>query len=286
MSAAHDNAARGPAQPPRTILITGAAGGIGAALARLYARPGRVLALADCAADRLASLRADVHRAGAICETAVLDVRDGAALAGWIAGIDRTHAVDLVITCAGVAPLAKGPVDFATQTRTTLAINVDGTVETVLAALPGMLARGRGQIGLLSSLGAFAPSPGFAAYGASKAMIRIWGEALRAQLAPRGIRVNVICPGFVDTGMTDPLPRPHPGHMTPARAAAIIARGLAANRARIVFPWWLYLITRTMGMLPPDIVARLSMRTKPVRAAVDETPYPQAGDNEPSQRRR
>ena len=99
-----------------------------------------------------------------------------------------------------------------------------------------MIARGRGQIAVVSSLAGFIGLPYSASYNASKAAVRVWGESLRYVLKKNGIGVSVICPGFVVSRLTANAPFPMPFLMTAARASAIIRRGLARNKARIAFP--------------------------------------------------
>jgi short-subunit dehydrogenase len=141
-----------------------------------------------------------------------------------------------------------------------LSVNVDGVLNTVLPVLPRMVARGRGQIALMSSLAGFRGFPGSPTYCASKAMVRVWGEALRPELAARGIEVSVICPGYVTTRMTAVNTFPMPFLMPAERAAQIIKRGLARNKARIVFPWRLYAVVRLIAALPPAWIDPLLAR--------------------------
>jgi short-subunit dehydrogenase len=95
---------------------------------------------------------------------------------------------------------------------------------------------------------------GSAAYCASKAVGRIYGEALRAELAPLGIKINVICPGFVKTPMTDVNPFTMPFLMSAERAAQIIKNGLEKNRARIAFPWPMVAMVALLAAVPQDWV--------------------------------
>jgi short-subunit dehydrogenase len=95
--------------------------------------------------------------------------------------------------------------------------------------------------------------PSAPAYSASKAAVRGYGEALRGALAPSGIRVSVICPGFVRSRMTDANPFPMPFLMDASRAARIIRRRLERNKARIAFPWPTYFAAWLMGTLPPAL---------------------------------
>ena len=237
---------------PRSILITGASSGIGAALAELYAGPGRTLALTGRNEARLEAVAARCRARGADVLTAALDVRDAGGLAAWIAEVDARSPLDLGIANAGVALGANGADDSAEAVRQTFAINVDGVLNTVLPLVAPMRERRRGQIAIVSSVAGFRGFPGSAAYCASKAAERLYGEGLRGDLAPFGVGVSVICPGFIRTPMTDGNAFSMPLLMEPERAAAIIQRGLARNKARIAFPWPMYAVCWLLGVLPPS----------------------------------
>jgi short-subunit dehydrogenase len=251
---------------PRTILITGASSGIGAALALHYARPGVLLALSGRDAARLETVAADCRRTGSQVRTAALDVVDAEALARWIGAIDSERALDLVIANAGISAGTGGPatadglVEPEEQTRAIFATNVDGVLNTVFPALRRMAARGRGQIALMSSLASYRGLPGTPTYCASKALVRTWAEGLRPDYALLGVEINVICPGYVKSAMTDRNHFHMPLLMDTGRAARIIARGLAANRARIVFPWRMYWALRLVGALPEALLDRILPR--------------------------
>jgi short-subunit dehydrogenase len=235
---------------PRAILITGGSSGIGEALVRAYAQPGAFIAFNGRDRARVEAVAQAAQEAGAQCDARVLDVADTAALQGWIAALDARHQLDLVIANAGTSSGTGGRGEDAEQTRDIFAVNGGAVVETVLACLPGMMERRRGQIAIMSSLAAFRGVPGAAAYGASKAMVRVWGEGLRTQLADHGVGVSVICPGFVVSRMTARNRFAMPGLMSAERAAAIIQRGLARNRPRIAFPWFMRALVR-LGDLAP-----------------------------------
>ncbi len=247
---------------PRTVLITGASSGLGAALARVYAAPGVTLALTGRDGPRLETVAAACRAQGAEVVSETLDVTARAAMADWIGAVDGIAPLDLVIANAGVSggTGGEGEGEGEAQVRRIFAVNVDGVLNTVLPAIPRMRARGRGQIALMASLAAFRGFPGAPAYSASKAAVRAWGEGLRGRLRADGIAVSVICPGFVRTPMTDVNPYPMPLIMEADRAARIIRRGLARNRARIAFPWPLYALAWAIGALPPGLTDRLLAR--------------------------
>lgn len=250
---------------PRSILITGASSGIGEALARAYAGPGIALALCGRDAMRLDAAAHACRSQGASVRSAAIDVRDPAPLAAWIDAVDAAAPLDLVIANAGISAGTAAASESAEQTRAIFSVNLDGAINVVLPALVHLERRRRGQIALMSSLAAFRGYPGAPAYSASKAALRVWGEALRGALAGEGIGVTVICPGFVRTRMTAGNEFPMPFLMSAERAAAIIRRGLARDRARIAFPWPTYALAWLAGALPPAWLDPL-MRRLPRKA--------------------
>ncbi len=239
---------------PRSILITGASSGIGAALARRYAGTGRTLFLGGRDEERLGAVAADCRKAGATAETASVEASDPAASARWIEAADDSAPLDLVIANAGISAGTGGAGEDEDQTRRIFAVNIEGVANTVLPALGRMLPRGRGQIAIMSSLAGLRGFPGAPAYAASKAAVRVWGESLRAHHAPDGIRVSVICPGFIATPMTAPNRFRMPLLMDAERAAGIIQRGLVRDCGRIAFPGPLYALLLLFTALPGSIV--------------------------------
>ncbi|MCE1181136.1 MAG: SDR family NAD(P)-dependent oxidoreductase, partial [Rhodocyclales bacterium] len=127
-----------------------------------------------------------------------------------------------------------------------LEVKLKAAIRVVHAVLPTMRACGTGQIALMSSLAAYFGLPVTPTYCATKAGLKAYGESLRGWLAPEGIKVNVIMPGYVKSPMCDDMPGPKPLLCTPEQAAKAIRHGLECNKARISFPfplnwgtWWL-----------------------------------------------
>ena len=239
------------APPPRAVLITGASSGLGEALARDYAEPGRFLALSGRNEKRLKAVAGSCRNFGAEVEAQTVDVADRDATARWIEKIDARHPLDLVIANAGISAGTGGRGESESQARDIFAVNLAGVLNTVWPALGPMRQRGHGQIAIVSSIAAFRGIPGIPAYSASKAGIKAYGEAFRGWLKPDGIRVSVVCPGFVKTRMTDKNLYPMPFIMDAAKAARIIRRGLERDKARIAFPWPMYFLAWLLGALPP-----------------------------------
>lgn len=241
-------------EDPRAILITGATGGIGAALAREYARPGRTLHLQGRRAGPLDALARECAAKGAHVKAKVLDFDDLAALIGWVEGI--AVEVDLALVNAGVTSDMRAGEGWAEIDRV-LQVNVRAALATAAALAPTMRRRGRGQIALMSSIAAWHGLPLTPAYSASKAALKAYGEALRGALAPEGVEVSVIMPGFVRTPMAEQFPGPKRFMLSPEDAAARIARGLARNQARIAFPFAPSFFMWTLAVLPAGAAQRL-----------------------------
>ncbi|TXL82328.1 SDR family NAD(P)-dependent oxidoreductase [Vineibacter terrae] len=243
--------------PFRSIVITGASSGIGAALARDYAGQDTRLALVGRDGSRLDAV-ADACRArGAEVEAATIDITERQQLQAWLLAQDAARPIDLVVANAGVA-LEKGrDIGDGEAMRRTFAVNVDGTLNTILPLLPAMRSRRRGQVGIVSSLAGFIGLPRAAGYNASKAAGRVLAESLRIQLKADGVGVSAICPGFVESRITGDNDFPMPFLMTAERASAIIRRGLGRNHARIAFPWPTKAAVWLAMVLPGGLTSRL-----------------------------
>jgi len=236
-----------------SILITGASSGLGAALAEAYAEPDTLLFLGGRNADRLAEVAAACRKRGADVHALTVDVTDRGATERWVLSAEEERPLTLVIANAGISGGTGNRLgETAEQTRSIFTANVDGVFNTVLPVIPKMQARKKGQIALMSSLASFRGMPGAPAYSASKAAVRVWGEAARGWLARDGIGVTVICPGFVETAMTASNRFPMPFLMGAAQAAAIMKKGVDANKARVAFPWQTSAMSWLLAALPPS----------------------------------
>ncbi|MBC8338492.1 MAG: SDR family NAD(P)-dependent oxidoreductase [Rhodospirillales bacterium] len=239
--------------PPKNILITGASSGIGEALARDYAAPGVFLALSGRNTDRLEDVAKACRAFGAEVEAKPVDAAERDQSARWIADVDARQPLDLIIANAGTSSGSGGRGETEDQARDILSVNMAGVLNTVWPVIGPMRERGSGQIAIVSSIAAFRGLPGAPAYAASKAAVKNYGEGLRGCLAGNGIRVSVVCPGFVRTRMTEKNIYPMPFIMDADKAAHIIRRGLERNKARIAFPWPMYLAAWLLGALPPGL---------------------------------
>lgn len=234
------------------VAITGASSGLGAALAEAFAAPGVRLALSARNVGRLERVAAACQALGAEVESTIVDVTDRDGLAKWLTNTDERAPVDLVIANAGRTG-GVGPDDLDEDSETVRAlfqVNVQGVVDTVTPLLPRMRSRRQGRIAVMSSLAALCPIPGAAGYSASKAAVKCWGEALRSRVAADGIAVSVVCPGFVETPMTQRLSLARPMAMDAATAAKRIRIGILRGRPLIAFPTRLAWGVRLLPLLP------------------------------------
>lgn len=239
----------------KNILITGASSGIGAALARHYASQGHRLFLGGRDKVRLDAIADACRIKGAEIHTQIADTAAANIMHQWITGIDKRFPLDLVIANAGISGGTGGlePEELSLQSHRIFDVNIMGVLNTIGPILPRMALRRKGQIALISSLAGFAPYPGAPAYSASKAAVRFYGEALRSRYKKDQVKISVICPGFIQTPMTDVNPFKMPLLMSAERAAIKIAQGLDKDRGLIVFPWPVALIARLIGLLPPRV---------------------------------
>jgi short-subunit dehydrogenase len=239
----------------QTVVISGASSGIGAALAIHYASSGCNLALLGRHETRLNEIAERCRALGAAAETGRLDVRDRASMAAWLLAYDARSPIDIVIANAGVmaGTTTEGNFEDGDAGYEVLSSNVLGVANLIQPLLPRMIGRNSGQIAIVSSIAAFAPLPDAPSYSASKAAVLNYGLSLRAALAGQGIKVSVICPGYVTTPMSRQELGSKPFEMSAARAAEIAVRGLARNRAVIVFPSVFGFATRLFGVLPDPL---------------------------------
>ncbi len=240
------------------VVVTGASSGIGAALAREFARRGAVLGLVARREAALREVAADCRDASVYA----LDVRDGEALRRAAGNFIRRHGCpDVIIANAGVSTgtLTEHAEDTAAFAEV-LNTNVTGMVNTFQPFIAPMRAQGRGILVGISSVAGYRGLPGAGAYSASKAAAISYLESLRVELRLHGIRVITICPGYVDTSMTRNNPYPMPFRISAAAAARKIADLVERGRTYAVIPWQMAVVARLLHVLPRWLYDRILTR--------------------------
>ena len=189
----------------RTVLVTGASSGLGSRFARVCSQAGAKVAVAARRTDRLEALVAEISAEGGTAAAVALDVLDEASVkAGFDAAEAALGPIDSVIANAGISK-AGSSVDMAIEAfDEVIAVNLRGAYLTAREAGRRMIAAGsretgRGRVVLIASIAAQVPLPGLMAYCASKAGVAMMGRTLAREWATRGINVNMICPGYVQT---------------------------------------------------------------------------------------
>ncbi|ONG45783.1 dehydrogenase [Pseudoroseomonas deserti] len=264
-----------------SVVITGASRGLGAALAQRFAAPGVTLHLIGRDAEALAATEAAC--APATVKTARIDVRDAEAMAAQLAAWDAESPIDLAIANAGIAAGTRpgGAREGLAAIRTQLDTNMMGALHLVEPLLPALLSRGRGSIALVTSLSAFRGLPDSAGYCASKAALWSYGEALRAETAPKGLRVTLVAPGFFDSAMGERWVGARPLSISAEAAAIKVERAIRKGAARMAFPWPLALALRLSPLAPSRlvdaIVRSMDFRIKEYTEKGAPPPSPPAG---------
>jgi short-subunit dehydrogenase len=239
---------------PTSVVITGASSGLGAGLALSYAAPGVRLGLIGRDAGRLEAVGDAARGRGAAVETAVMDVAQPEPLGAWLVDFDRKNPVDLLVANAGISAGTgpDGSLEGLALASHQVAINLLGTMHTLEPLLPRLVARRAGQVAVVASLAGLRGLPYSPGYCASKAGVRAYGEALRALLAPDGVAVSVVVPGFFDSRMTDRYMGSKPFKISTDAAVRVVRRGLDGRRRRIVFPRLL-----ALGVIATDLMPAL-----------------------------
>jgi NAD(P)-dependent dehydrogenase (short-subunit alcohol dehydrogenase family) len=251
----------------RVVLITGAAGGLGAALCRRYAAAGARIAALDLDAAKLDALVVALRATGTDALALPCDVTDPQACADAVAAaVAQFGALDGLINNAGISHrslLADTDPDVIARV---MAVNFFGAANLTQAALAQIVAR-RGFIVAISSVAGFAPLVGRTGYAASKHALHGFFDSLRSEVEGSGVGVTLVCPSFIRTGIgaaaTDgsgaPVSSPritHGGESSPDEVAAHIFDAVAAGR-ELLLPdatarkaWWL-------SRLAPRLYARI-----------------------------
>jgi NAD(P)-dependent dehydrogenase (short-subunit alcohol dehydrogenase family) len=242
----------------RVALITGAAGGLGRELARLLAADGASIAAIDLQPDALAALATELPKSTA---WAVADVTDRVALRSAVAQLEgRLGPTDLLFANAGIG-FETSALDFrAEDVERIVRVNLLGVANSVDAVLPGMMQRGRGHLVAISSLASYRGLPRMAGYCASKAGVNALMDTLRMELAPRGITVTTVCPGWIRTPLTAQINVPKLYLMEPDLAARRIVEAVRAGRPFYAFPPPAAWRIRMLRWLPPRLADRIALR--------------------------
>lgn len=231
----------------RRVWLVGASSGIGAALARQLAAAGASLALSARDAARLAEVAADCPGARVVpldvTRDADIECARDALLAAW-------GRVDVVILNAGTYRAQRAWELTRASIRETLDVNLLGVMDGVAAVVPALLAQRGGAIAIVGSVAGYCGLPRAAVYGPSKAALVNFGESLYLDLAPQGVSVFLVSPGFVATRLTAQNDFRMPALIQPEEAASEIVAGFARGDFEIHFPRRFTRVMKLLRCLP------------------------------------
>jgi short-subunit dehydrogenase len=254
-----------------TVLLTGAAHGIGRATAVAMAHRGIPLGLIDCDGPALADLAQELEDAGATLAAVAADVTDRDDLLRAVARITAVVGpIEVLIACAGIGTLTLVPALETAMLRQTLEVNLVGVAQSIEAVLPGMIAMGRGHIIGLASMAGYRGFPWMISYSASKAALIAYLEAVRPGLRRRGVTVTTVCPGFVRTRMCTAVPYQRPVKMIePEQAARYLVRAVERRPRNCIFPWNMRIGLAILRYMPDWCFDRLMRWVGPQALHVD-----------------
>lgn len=234
---------------PLRILITGASSGIGRALAEQYAAARHTVG----AVARRSNLLTDLATQYPTITPLQGDVADAAGMDRIIRAFAEQHGgLDLVYVNAGIGQHSRDQGWNAQRCQQIAEVNILGATNTIVPAVAVMLAHGGGRIVGISSLAGSTPLPSAAAYGASKAWLTFYLDALDMDLSPHGVHCSIVMPGYVATPMVDGSDS---ALVTPGarRAAALIASRVARGDRIIRFPRRIALLTSIARFAPRSL---------------------------------
>ncbi len=239
-------------------IVTGASSGIGWAVSRTLAAEGCKVGLVARRREQLADLAAEIDKSGGTAAFAAADVAEREQTVAAIRDVaSRLGPVDLLLANAGVGvPTTVEPFNVG-DVEKMFRVNVLGIVYSLEAVLPEMLQRRRGHLAAVSSIASYMGLPGESGYTSSKAAVNVFMDGLRVQLRSKGIAVTTICPGFVQTPMTEVNEFKMPWLLSAEEAARRIVRALKRKRKVYNFPWQMSLFMKFARWAPDWLVERM-----------------------------
>jgi short-subunit dehydrogenase len=245
----------------KSVVITGASSGIGAALAREFAGRGYNIALCARRIEKLESLKQELAQKNSKIKviSAALDVNELDTLPTVFSDIKSTLGnLDIVIANAGITGVRRTGSGDLSIDKQVLQTNLYGAIATVDAAVAIFREQGFGQIVGMSSFSAFRGIPGSAAYSASKAALTNYLQAVGTELyRKKEIKVTVIHPGFIRTEIDDNIDK-FPFVIDADKAANTMVNAIEKGKSDIVVPSWPWAILRkVMPKLPESVVAKI-----------------------------
>lgn len=231
----------------RAVFITGGTTGIGMELAKYYLGKGWKVGV--CGRDRHKFDENFIAHRDNVTFYQV-DVSERSDIKAAIADFSKSIGLDLLIANAGIGYKLKTKLPDFEYSYKMVQVNLLGVMYSFEAALDVMIPRGKGQLVAVSSVAGYNGLPGVSAYSATKAAVQKYAESLHLDLKQFNINVTTICPGFVDTPLTQANHHPMPFMMKAPKAARLIARAIEKKKMIYAFPFFFASVVRILSMLP------------------------------------
>lgn len=256
----------------KTVLLTGAASGIGRALAQELADRNARLSLVDVDGDGLDSLTDSLSVPGEDLLVSQASVTQEETMESVVEQTERElDGIDVVVANAGLGYITPAADGSLSRTKQLLEVNLTGVTNTVVPALNSMLKTGEGHVVITSSVAAFLPTKGGASYSASKAGVLRFGESLRQDLRNEDISVTTLHPGWVRSNMTEKFDEElRMFEISAEEAAVYIRRGIEKDDGQVIFPWQARLLVALIRLLPFFIIDFVQSRVGSAEEFVKE----------------
>lgn len=241
----------------KTVIITGASSGIGAALAREFARRGYNVGLMARRADRLEALAAELRKGGSKVEVGTVDVaRDETVHAAVDALREKLGDLDVFVANAGITTINRTGAGDISKDKEVFAVNLIGTIASLDAAAKYFRAKKKGHLVGISSIAAIKPIPGSGSYSASKAALSSWLRAAGIELKKHGIAVTAIHPGFIKSELVPEMEK-YPFIIEAEPAAKQMVDAIEKKKPSVIVPWWPWAPMLALGKMLPERFSKL-----------------------------
>jgi short-subunit dehydrogenase len=196
-------------------------------------------------------------------------VRNKEQVTAYLEEIIKNYKIDILINSAGVSAGTLGAPESSEQVEEIFSTNLNGSLNFILPCMQQMIKNRSGTIVMISSMAGMLGLSSAPSYSASKAAIKIFGDALRGYLVQFNVQVCVVIPGYIDTPMTQVNKFLMPFKISASTAAQIIMNGINARKGLIVFPKLTYFMLKLMNLLPYQLVDYINSKL-PGKPGFDE----------------
>ncbi|MFZ5756790.1 MAG: SDR family NAD(P)-dependent oxidoreductase [Pseudomonadota bacterium] len=241
----------------KTVIITGASSGIGAALAREFASRGYNVGLMARRVDRLETLAQELRGKGVKVELGAVDVANDTTVHAAVDALrEKLGDLDVFVANAGITTINRTGAGDISKDKEVFAVNLIGAIASLDAAAKYFRAKKRGHLVGISSIAGIKPIPGSGSYSASKAALSMWLRAAGIELQKHGISVTAIHPGFIKSELVPDMEK-YPFIIEADAAARQMVDAIEKKKGSVIVPWWPWKPMLVLGNLLPERFSKL-----------------------------